>query len=69
MQWVRSAETAEDINTYPPRLLPYQPTTTQIDGEEFVELFNPGGEPFDLTDACFTVGVTGCFAPGTTLAS
>lgn len=35
LAFLGSFKTAEDINTYPPRLLPYQPTTTQIDGEEF----------------------------------
>jgi multiple sugar transport system permease protein len=34
LAFLGSFKTAEDINTYPPRLLPYQPTTTQIDGEE-----------------------------------
>ena len=34
LAFLGSFKTAEDINTYPPRLLPYQPTTTQIDGEQ-----------------------------------
>lgn len=34
LAFLGSFKTAEDINTYPPRLLPYQPTTTLIDGEQ-----------------------------------
>jgi len=34
LAFLGSFKTAEDINTYPPRLLPYQPTTTVVDGKE-----------------------------------
>lgn len=37
------------------------------DGHDFLELHNPGDEGVDLGGACFTVGIGGCFAPGTTL--
>jgi len=34
LAFLGSFKTAEDINTYPPRLLPYQPTTTVVDGKD-----------------------------------
>jgi ABC-type glycerol-3-phosphate transport system permease component len=34
LAFLGSFKTAEDINTYPPRLLPYQPITVTVDGEE-----------------------------------
>ncbi len=37
------------------------------EGEEFLELHNPGGEPVDLGGACFTAGIGGCFPAGTAL--
>lgn len=44
----------------------YHPVT---DNEEFLELHNPGDAPVDLSGACFTAGIGGCFPPGTTLAA
>ncbi|HEU5148870.1 MAG TPA: CotH kinase family protein [Iamia sp.] len=44
--------------------LHYHPPT---DGLDFVELHNPGGAAVDLGGACFTAGIGGCFAEGTTL--
>ena len=42
----------------------YHPAT---DNEEFVELVNPGGTSVDLSGACFTAGISGCFPAGTVL--
>lgn len=42
----------------------YHPAT---DNQEFLELHNPGGTAVDLTGACFTAGIGGCFPSGTTL--
>ena len=42
----------------------YHPVT---DGEDFLELHNPGETLVDLSGACFTAGITGCFAAGTQL--
>ena len=42
----------------------YHPVT---DNQEFLELHNPGEEPVDLSGACFTAGIGGCFPAGTTL--
>ncbi|MCU1369947.1 MAG: hypothetical protein JWO77_1141 [Ilumatobacteraceae bacterium] len=35
--------------------------------QEFLELHNPGGTAVDLSGACFTAGVGGCFPAATTL--
>lgn len=37
------------------------------DDQDFLELHNPGSGSFDLSGACFTSGIGGCFAPGTVL--
>jgi chitodextrinase len=40
---------------------------SDLDDDDFLELHNPGDDPFDLSGMCFE-GITLCFDPGTTLA-
>ncbi len=49
LAFLGSFKTAEDINTYPPRLLPFQATTVQIDGKDVpVFTVTVGGTSQDL---------------------
>ena len=40
-------------------------SASDIDGDEFIELYNTTGAPLDISGWCFTEGVSGCFAPTT----
>ena len=44
----------------------YHPES-DIDFDEFIEIYNTTASPIDLTDWCFTDGVVLCFGPGTTI--
>jgi hypothetical protein len=44
--------------------LMYSPAS-DIDGDEFIELYNTTGAPLDISGWCFTSGVDGCFDPST----
>jgi len=46
----------------------YNPSSG-VDGDEFVELYNTSGSTVDLSNWCFTAGITLCFSGGTTIAS
>lgn len=56
---VRAAAPTLTINE-----LMYNPAS-DIDGDEFIELYNTTGAPLDISGWCFTEGVGGCFAPTT----
>lgn len=51
-----SAVVINEIGYHPP-----------VDGHEFLELHNPTGVDSDLSGACFTAGINGCFGPGVVL--
>jgi CotH kinase protein/Lamin Tail Domain/Fibronectin type III domain len=40
---------------------------SDVDGDEFIEITNPGATPVDVSGWCFNKGITGCFAAGTTM--
>lgn len=40
-----------------------------VDNDEFLEIHNTTGATVDLTDWCFTAGISLCFSSGTTIAS
>jgi len=42
---------------------------SDVDNDEFLELYNTTGSTIDLSGWCFTRGITLCFSTGTTLAS
>ncbi len=46
----------------------YNPLS-DIDGDEFLELHNTTGATIDISDWCFTEGITHCFNSGTTIAA
>lgn len=46
----------------------YNPAS-DVDGDEFLEIYNTTSGDIDLTGWCFTAGITLCFNPGTTLAA
>lgn len=56
------------VSADPPSLalneLMYNPAS-DIDGDEFIELYNTTGAPLDISGWCFTDGVDGCFAAST----
>ena len=47
--------------------LMYHPLSDKS-GDDFVELYNTGGAPVDLSDWCFD-GITFCFTPGASIAA
>jgi hypothetical protein len=48
--------------------LMYHPVS-EVDNDEFLELYNTTNSPIDLGGWCFTNGIAVCFTPGTTIAS
>lgn len=48
--------------------LMYNPASDNQD-EEYLELYNTSGAPIDVSDWCFTAGISGCFTSGTTIAA
>lgn len=46
--------------------LMYHPAS-DLDNDDYIELYNPTGNAIDISGWCFTSGISGCFAGGTTI--